>query len=321
MRIHYREKNGKIEIVRCFGEEPMIVLPDHIDGKEVAYTSAYAFSARKEKEEGDVSVCESSAGGYLEHADNGTELPVLAGEVVEQVLFPDTMESIGNYIFYGCRNLRELTFSNRLMQIGSGAFTGCHALQKLTIHMTDGKKSCAKEILGDLWQRIDIRFCGEEEARLVFPEHYEEAVENTPARILFTQHHGSGNNYRQCFYNKEMDYRKYDELFPVAKAQDHIADLADLVFSRLLWPVHLSERAEQEYIRYVEAHAGQLAEYLVQKDWREALSEFSRRGLWTREAIDTAIECASRQRRQELLSVLMDEKNSLYPAARKRYEL
>ena len=64
----------------------------------------------------------------------------------------------------------------------------------------------------DLWQRIDVVFyegCGNEErgkisARLVFPEHYEEAVENTPARILFTQHHGSGNNYRQCFYNKEM---------------------------------------------------------------------------------------------------------------------
>ena len=39
-----------------------------------------------------------------------------------------------------------------------------------------GDKSCVKEILGDLWQRIDVTFIYEEagkEARLVFPEHYE----------------------------------------------------------------------------------------------------------------------------------------------------
>ena len=67
------------------------------------------------------------------------------------------------------------------------------------------RQSCVKEILGELWQRIDVTFCYEQEGRkavLVFPEHYEEAVENTPARILFTQHHGSGNNYRQCFIIK-----------------------------------------------------------------------------------------------------------------------
>ena len=70
------------------------------------------------------------------------------------------------------------------MQIGCGAFTGCHALEKLTVHMRQGKKSGVKEMLGEMWQRIDVNFLYEyEEARLVFPEHYDEAVENTPARI------------------------------------------------------------------------------------------------------------------------------------------
>ena len=80
---------------------------------------------------------------------------------------------------------------------------------------------------------------------LVFPEHYEEAVENTPARILFTQHHGSGNNYRQCFYNKEADFRKYDSLFYSARAQDKTDVITDLVFSRLMYPAGLTEEARK----------------------------------------------------------------------------
>lgn len=34
---------------------------------------------------------------------------------------------------------------------------------------------------------------GGQEAKLLFPEHYEEAVENTPARILETHHHGQAD--------------------------------------------------------------------------------------------------------------------------------
>ena len=87
------------------------------------------------------------------------------------------------------------------------------------IHQKKGLKSCAKEILGELWQKIDVDFlyengdAGGKRAHMVFPEHYDEAVENTPARILFTEYHGSGTNYRQCFYSKELDFAEYDSLF------------------------------------------------------------------------------------------------------------
>lgn len=84
------------------------------------------------------------------------------------------------------------------MQVGTGAFTGCSGLKELVIHQKKGLKSCAKEILGELWQKIDVDFlyengeAGGKRAHMVFPEHYDEAVENTPARILFTEYHGSG---------------------------------------------------------------------------------------------------------------------------------
>ena len=333
MKIHYRIRKDQIEIVRCFGTDPQIVLPEQIGGLAVTQTAPYAFSDRKGAEEEDVLVFETE-----EQRMFGGGERLLAGEAVGSVIFPDTMKEIGKYIFYGCRNLRELTFSDSLTEIGSGAFTGCRSLNRLDVRFLNGRRSCVPDILGDLWQRIDAAFyeapggsreaggndCLEKRAELVFPEHYEEAVENTPARILFTQHHGSGNNYRQCFYNKEMDYRKYDDLFFVAKAQDKVSVLADLIFGRLLYPAGLARAAEESYEGYVREHGGQIAVYLTDTGRMDALREMSRRELWTKEALDAAVDHAAAHQtagRGESLSFLMNERHRLFPVRKGKYEL
>ena len=118
MRIHYRETESGIEIVRCFGTDGKAELPAVISGIPVTRAAAYAFSARKAQEDEDVLVCETEDGRLFRQQEH-----LLAGEAVESVIFPDTMKEIGKYIFYGCRNLRELTFSDSLTEIGSGAFT------------------------------------------------------------------------------------------------------------------------------------------------------------------------------------------------------
>ena len=359
MRIHYRNTEGGIEVVRCFGTDGRVEIPEQIGGKPVAAVAAYAFSARKDREDEDVQIWESGDSRLFRAQES-----LLAGEDVVSVHFPDSVRKIGRYIFYGCRRLESIAFSDALADVGTGAFTGCRALRKLEVRLRNGKQTCVSGILGDLWQRIDVTFyaCGEarhgergagrsvrpggrtgtdREIRLVFPEHYEEAVENTPARILFTQHHGSGNNYRQCFYNREMDYRKYDELFYSAKAQDRISVIADLVFSRLMFPEDLTAAAEKSYEDYVRENGEKIAGYLTDTENMEALREMSRRGLWTKEALDAALEYAASGRISgaapgrtsgsalggggRVLSFLMEEKHRLFPAGRsdgrKRYEL
>ena len=226
------------------------------------------------------------------------------------------------YIFYGCRNLRALRFSDRLRDIGSGAFTGCRGLSCLDVELTEGKKTCVKEILGDLWQRIDVTFWRNgAESKLVFPEHYEEAVENTPARILFTQHHGSGNNYRQCFYDREMDFRKYDSLFYLARAQEKTNVLTDLVFARLMGPEELAKEAEAGYEQFVREREEEILSFLTDRGDMEKLREISSRSLWEREALEHAIGYASEQKQGEVLSFLMNEKQKFFPGVRKKYEL
>ena len=53
MKIHYRIKNNAIEIVRCYGTDDRIVLPEEINGLPVVSAAPYAFSAHKDGEEDD----------------------------------------------------------------------------------------------------------------------------------------------------------------------------------------------------------------------------------------------------------------------------
>lgn len=319
MKIDYQIKNNEIEIIRCYGNDPKIVLPEQIDGLPVTKAAPYAFSDHKETEQEEVLSYETEEGSIF-----AGERGLLAGTAVEEVIFPSALREIGNYIFYGCKSLRLLEFSNTLQQIGSGAFTGCGALSRLKVHMTEGDRSCTREILEDLWQRIDVTFFYEQEKKravLVFPEHYEEAVENTPARILFTQHHGSGNNYRQCFYNKEMDYRKYDSLFSVAAAWDKIEVLADIAFGRLRCPYQLTENDRQVYRNLIRERFQETIKYLIEQELFHNIRVISTEGLWSREMLEYALELASKQGKMEILSYLMNEKQKNFRQETKKFIL
>ena len=326
MKIYYREKSGGIEILRCFGMEGRVEIPGMIDDKLVISAAPYAFSSHMDEKEElkNASLWEVSDGLGFSREEH-----VLAGNDVEEIVFPHTLKEIGRYIFYGCGNLKKLEFSDSLMQIGCGAFTGCHALEKLTVHMRQGKKSGVKEMLGEMWQRIDVNFLYEyeedgieksdimhrrenkSEARLVFPEHYDEAVENTPARILYTEYHGSGSNYRQCFYDKELNYQEYDRLFEMAVAMDKLEVLVDMSFGRLEFPYELTRKARENYREYISKNLGDIAEYLVKQEDMHRLEVISSQKLWTLEGIDSALDCASKRKETEVSAFLMNERANL----------
>lgn len=326
MKIYYREKSGGIEILRCFGMGGRVEIPGMIEDKLVVSAAPYAFSSHMDEKEELKNACLWKVSDGLGF---GREEHVLAGNDVEEIVFPDTLKEIGRYIFYGCGNLRKLEFSDSLMQIGCGAFTGCHALEKLTVHMRQGKKSGVKEMLGEMWQRIDVNFLYEyeedgieksdimhrrenkSEARLVFPEHYDEAVENTPARILYTEYHGSGSNYRQCFYDKELNYQEYDRLFEMAVAMDKLEVLVDMSFGRLEFPYGLTGKARENYREYIRKNLGDIAEYLVKQEDMRRLEMISSQKLWTLEGIDSALDCASKRKETEVSAFLMNERANL----------
>ncbi|MDY4693775.1 MAG: leucine-rich repeat domain-containing protein [Blautia sp.] len=312
MKIYYRIRKDNIEIVRCYGTEPEVVIPSEINGKTVTSVAAYAFSGHYSEESENVCLWESG-----DNFISGREEHLLADSAIEKVVFPESLKEIGRYIFYGCSRLKSLEFSDNLVQIGCGAFTGCHNLEKLMIHMKNGHQTCAKEILGELWQRIDLDLLYEkedndfQEARLVFPEHYDEAVENTPARILMTQYHGSGGSYRQCFYNRILNYREYDRLFSMAKVMDNLEVLVDMCFDRLEFPYELSEDARGEYVGYVRENLSEIASYLVRNQDLHRLQQLSDKKLWNENGLETALDVAACQKDTEIAAYLMNEREKL----------
>lgn len=328
MVIQYRVRENEAEILRCYGTAKTVILPREIDGIPVTKAAAYAFSKAKEEEKGD----------FLWRRElpdeDPEELPQICGESVEEIVFPDTLESIGNYIFYGCKNLKKLELTDRLLQIGSGAFTGCLSLSVIVMHLNQGEISCLKEIAEEIRKEIHVTMYyradeadgrsdskGQKTAKLVFPEHYEEAVENTPARLLVTQHHGSGGYYRQCFYDKKVDYRKYDELFQTSVALDSMELVLDILFGRILYPYGLWKNAEEKYMQYLKEHVTEAARISAALDDLPKLRFLGEAGLYTKEALDAAIDESSKLSNPESLGYLMNEKHKRYPAQKKIFEL
>lgn len=152
MKIHYRIKNNAIEIVRCYGTDDRIVLPEEINGLPVVSAAPYAFSAHKDGEE-DAETWES------EDVISFGEERLLAGEEVQEIVFPDTLKEIGRYIFYGCKKLERLEFSDTLMQVGTGAFTGCSGLKELVIHQKKGSSPVQRRSSVSCGRRLMWIFC------------------------------------------------------------------------------------------------------------------------------------------------------------------
>ena len=103
-------------------------------------------------------------------------------------------------------------------------------------------------------------------ARLIFPEFFEESVENTPARILMREMHGCGHMYRYCFEGPEFSFGEYDRLFPHVQVQEKPELVTRLAVYRLYWPKGLIRDGEEAYWAYLKEHMRETVLGLIKRD-------------------------------------------------------
>ncbi|MDE5652899.1 MAG: leucine-rich repeat domain-containing protein [Muribaculaceae bacterium] len=60
----------------------------------------------------------------------------LAGSAVTEITIPEGVTFIGEYAFYGCRNLKTVNLPSTLLSIGRGAFAGCPVLENINLDAT-----------------------------------------------------------------------------------------------------------------------------------------------------------------------------------------
>lgn len=326
MRWNYRITDAGIEIMRVYGWTGRVRVPEMIDGEPVVQIAPYTFSAKKQDEEESL-VCDDGE-------DEG-EAPCICGERVEEVILPLQVAAVGNYAFYGCRNLKTLCVTDRLIRMGSGVFTGCR-LSHVKIICIEGEKTCLKEILTEIRYELtaELELCFQDrqkKARVVFPEYYADAVENTPARIVETHYYGSGGDYRECFYRRELDFGKYDRMFILSKARDEGEVTACLALSRLRYPWKLSAEAEEQYREYVKDHSAEIVGFCVRRleggekhmmeDPLETVAFLCREGLLDGEQADKGIEAAAKAGQTELMTVLLDARQQKQVNKKKIFDL
>lgn len=190
----------------------------------------------------------------------------VCGAKLKELTLPEGLKKIGAYAFYNCYDFRKLSCYSTVEDWGAGVFTGCSQLDTLEIRIAEGRKSCFKEILSELHQTLVVNWSkgeGTARARLIFPEFYEESVENTPARIIMREMHGCGHMYRYCFDGGDFNFQEYDRLFPYVKPQEKPGLVALLALYRLYWPWGLSDKAKDDYQHYIRENAGEGARELL----------------------------------------------------------
>ncbi len=302
----YRRVDGGVKILRCRSLDSVAVIPETIDGMPVVELGAYIFSANARQLEDGV---------WSGQEEAWTESPEVSGERVREVHLPDGLVKIGAYAFYNCWNLEKLSFSSRTLDWGAGTLTGCIGVRYLDVRVEEGEKSCLKEVLAELRQTVFVDYHGKQEARLVFPEFFEESVENTPARILETHMHGCGHQYRYCFRQSEFQFLWYDSLFPNVQVQEDEELVIRLALGRLRFPYGLAEEHRTAYREYLEAHREEAAAGAMRRESMEELRWVTEQLAYDRGELAQMIATAGKLGDGAMLSYLMDFRHKKFDGA------
>lgn len=322
-----------IRILECRNMDTLSVVPETVEGLPVVELAAYLFSAHVNHNEENHEEAfwwrlnsEDMKSG--ERLEDGLQLQqvlcdmsVLKGDRLKELRLPSTIRKVGAYAFYNCEKIRKMELYSTTLDWGTGAFTGCQGIEELVIHVDEERKSCMKEVLMELRQTLMVDYLGKKRARLVFSEYFEEAVENTPARILSTSVHGCGMKYRNAFVKGQFQFKEYDTLFPHVQVQEPERLVTRLALGRLRFPYQLSALHKESYEQYLAEHCVAAAKQAVERKDMEDLTWLLEHVKYDGAQLETVIELAGKKQDGEMVSFLMDQKRKTGAVKRKRFQL
>ena len=165
------------------------------------------------------------------------------------------------------RSLETLRLRDRVERWGAAVLMNCRSLNTLRLTRAGAQGDALAYFADELPWELDAAIedaAGGTVLRLIFPEYRENYEENCPAHHFDYTISGAGYPYHHSFRNKRLDLRTYDELWPGFLGMEHETESAvRLAFWRLRYPAELSPRAEERYLTYLRAHAGEAAAWLA----------------------------------------------------------
>ncbi|WP_075720469.1 leucine-rich repeat protein [Roseburia sp. 499] len=302
----YEKTEYGIRILRCYGRNGCVRIPEQIEGQPVTELADYAFAREIDSE-----------------PENNSGLSCICGEDLQELHLPETIKRLGRYIFYNCTQFQKLFFYSNIAFMGAGAFTGCERLSYLRMQEVPEEKSCLREILSDLKQAVQVKvYRGEVcQYELIYPEFFEEAEENTPARIINTVTHGMGIQYRNAFRDTKVIFREYDKLFESGKYNVDLISGIEISIARLMYPIELEEKVEKCYREFLLQHLEQAASVLLEKEEKEKVRWMAEEFAVTKEQVEVFVKAAMDQEQTEAVSMLMDIQHGRFQEKKKKFSL
>lgn len=131
---------------------------------------------------------------------------------------PETVQKIGAYACYNCREMEEINIPRETTDLGTGLFLNCDKLTSISFgrcrHIADLVAVLNHEL------HLTMDFDDGNRAKLLIPDFQYEYIEDTPARQFHQVNYGTGHLFRQCIGNSDIDFRRFDELFYLTKRED-----------------------------------------------------------------------------------------------------
>ena len=268
--------DGSVRIDGYEGASARITVPDRIDGRPVSAVGAHAFASKQD---------------------------------LREIGLPDGVREIGGYAFYNCRCLEFLGLTDSVEDCGDGAIRMCPSLTDIRITMNRGYFRLVKDLIGDSDSELHLTLSMKDgKAKLTFPGYYSEAREDTRARAIHQSIVGSGYSYRQCVTRAGIDYEQYDACFPRIREVDPLT-AGMIAIERCGCPYRLPKQAEEEYVRHLSQHAGEILTWLVGKGDAKSVRILVKRACVPRDALDAAVMQSSRLREAEITGILMEAVN------------
>lgn len=279
--IEYQQENSKIlwelseqggaRILRVYGNAPSVSIPAIIAGYPVTELDNYCFANNCHLPSQYLQIKQAE-----KENQNLTSITELCGSYIDSVILPDTIRRIGDYAFYGCRNMFRLEFGRRLCEIGSDAFMNCHNLCQLAIKSDATAKTGLRQILRQISWDVEVSFLDSEglhaKTVIFYPEYDEVYDEIAPAHIFSRKIIGEGFRARQAFQDNAIDFAQYDLIFEKACAQEPTQTLCRLAFYRLRYPIGLTSYKKEQYTQYIYAHGKALCRRFVEERQLDGLN-------------------------------------------------
>ena len=225
-----------------------------------------------------------------------------------EIQIPEGTKQIGKHAFYNCRSLHTLQLPHGGIEIGDGAFKNCRNLSRIILRHGEGDCTCLKDILYDMYHEVTVSifYDSGSQAVLLFPAYQYEYIANEPARIFQEVGYGAGYLYQQCFYDAQVDFRRYDDLWSHACVSEDPLTLARILSCRLRFPRKLSDHARTSYMHYLRDHREELLTCYIKEQDMDTLRYFLEQENTDCTLLSLAIRTAQTLESPGILSYLLD---------------